>query len=189
MATARTTFCPESGLIDRVAFLEKIAVANLPIDANNKKESYYNVPAAFDIEVSSFYNNGEKQASMYIWQFGILNWVTYGRTWKEFVDFLDILSTILCLSENLKLIIYVHNLAYEWQFIRKLLKWDKVFLLEERKPVYAITGGYEFRCSLKLSSKSLAKVGEDLVKYKEHKHVGDLDYQLIRFHSTPLTQE
>ena len=184
-----TLFTPEHGLISQVDFLEKIISAKLPIVTDNKKISYYNVPAAFDIEVSSFYVDGEKKACMYIWQFGILNWVTYGRTWYELKKFFSVLSDILGLSDDLKLIVYVHNLAYEWQFIRKVLHWDKVFFLDERKPVYAITGGLEFRCSLKLSSKSLAKVGEDLIKYKEHKHVGDLDYQRIRFHSTPLTDE
>lgn len=199
MNTQTTTFIPESGLISQVDFLRKISSAKLPITTNNKKISFYNVPAAFDIEVSSFYNGVEldstgrrrqkKNAAMYIWQFGIMNWVTYGRTWDEFLGFMNLLSQVLGLNEEMRLVIYVHNLAYEFQFLRKLIKWDKIFLLEERKPVYAIWGGYEFRCSLKLSSKSLAKVGEDLVKYKQHKHVGDLDYQLNRFHSTPLTPE
>ena len=186
---AVSLFCPEHGLINNAEFLHKIVTANLPITTDNKKISYYEVPAAFDIETSSFYYNSEKNASMYIWQFGILNWVTYGRTWDELKAFLNTLSVVMNLSEDLKLIVYVHNLAYEWQFIRKQFKWDKVFFLDERKPVYAQAGGIEFRCSLKLSSKSLAKVGEDLVKYKEHKHVGDLDYQLNRFHSTPMTDE
>ena len=187
MNTGIATFSPESGLIERTDFLRKISSANLPIVTNNKRVSYYNVPAAFDIEVSSFYRGKEKHATMYIWQFGILNWVTYGRTWEEFIGFMGVLSQVLGLSEDLKLMVYVHNLAYEFQFLRKLVKWDKIFLLDERKPVYADWGGFEFRCSLKLSSKSLKKVGEDLVKYKEYKHEGDLDYQLIRFHSTPLT--
>ena len=189
MSARTATFSPESGLISQAEFIRKISSAYLPIDKNNKKISFYNVPAAFDIEVSSFYMGEEKHAAMYIWQFGILNWVTYGRTWNEFLDFMHLLSDVLGLDEKMRLVIYVHNLAYEWQFIRKLVKWDKVFLLEERKPVYATWGGFEFRCSLKLASKSLEKVGKDLVKYKEHKHAGDLDYQLIRFHSTPLTQE
>ena len=189
MPTETATFLPESGLIDQLSFLKKISSVELPIITNNKKEHWYNIPAAFDIEVSSFYNGKEKHATMYVWQFGILNWVTYGRTWGEFASFLNMLSVVLGLSEDLKLAVYVHNLAYEWQFIRSVLPFEKVFLLEERKPVYAIMQGYEFRCSLKLSSKSLEKVGNDLVKYKEHKHTGDLDYQLIRFNSTPLTGE
>lgn len=185
-------FCPEEGLISNAEFLQKIINSPLATITNNKKEVYYNVPAAFDIETSSFYaatSEGEKQkqACMYIWQFGILNWVTYGRTWNEFKAFMTLLSSALRLDETHRIIIYVHNLPYEFAFMRTQVRFDKVFLLEERKPVYALWGGFEFRCSLKLASKSLEKVGEDLLKYPVKKQVGDLDYELTRFHSTPLT--
>lgn len=124
---------------------------------------------------------------MYIWQFGILNWVTAGRTWDEFLFLMDAMQSILELSDSTRLIVYVHNLAYEFQFMRKRFEWDKLFFLDERKPVYALTGGLEFRCSLKLSGKSLEKVGNDLQKYKVNKKVGDLDYQLIRTAKTPIS--
>lgn len=177
------------GLLSRLNFIKAIAEADLPIVTNNKKVSYYNVPAAFDIETSSFYINGEKKACMYVWQFGILNWVTYGRTWEEFDAFMSVLSTVLQLNEDLRLVVYVHNFAYEFQWMRKRVRWDKLFFLDKRKPVYGISGGYEYRCSLKLSGKSLAKVGQDLQKYHVQKKVGDLDYSLVRTYKTPLTQE
>ena len=184
-----TQFSPESGIISNIEFLKKVSNARLPIVVDNKKISYYNVPAAFDIEVSSFYQYGEKKAAMYVWQFGILNWVTVGRTWSELKSFISVLSTILDLSTDKRLIVYVQNFGYEFQFIRKRFNWDKIFFLEERRPVYAITGGIEFRCSWKLSSKSLEKMGDDLQKYKCRKKVGDLDYQLIRTSVTPLTDK
>lgn len=187
MNTTTPMFSPEEGLIDQVSFLRKISKANLPTIKTNKKIIYYNVPAAFDIEVSSFYKDGEKCACMYVWQFGILNWVTYGRTWDDYIAFMEVLSTVLDLSSEKRLVVYIHNFAYEFQFMRKRFKWDKLFFLEERKPVYGIVGGIEYRCSLKLSSKSLAKVGQDLQKYKVGKKLGDLDYSLIRTSKTELT--
>ena len=177
------------GLLSRLNFIKAVAEADLPIVTNNKKRSYYNVPAAFDIETSSFYIDGEKKACMYVWQFGILNWVTYGRTWEEFDHFMSVLSTVLQLNEDLRLVVYVHNFAYEFQWMRKRIHWDKLFFLDKRKPVYGISGGFEYRCSLKLSGKSLAKVGQDLQKYHIQKRVGDLDYSLVRTYKTPLTQE
>lgn len=177
------------GLLSRLNFIKAVAEADLPIVTNNKKISYYNVPAAFDIETSSFYIDGEKKACMYVWQFGILNWVTYGRTWEEFDTFMSVLSTVLQLNEDLRLVVYIHNFAYEFQWMRKRIHWDKLFFLDKRKPVYGISGGFEYRCSLKLSGKSLAKVGQDLQKYHIQKRVGDLDYALIRTYKTPLTQE
>lgn len=188
MSTSASTFSPEEGLLSRIEFLEKIYKADLPTIVTNKKITYYNVPCAFDIEVSSFYYREEKCACMYIWQFGILNWVTYGRTWDEFEMFMSVLSTVLGLNTQRRLVVYVHNLAYEWQFIRKRIEWDKTFFLDMRKPVYAVAGGFEYRCSLKLSSKSLKKVGEDLQKYKYEKKMDDLDYSLVRTSITPLTK-
>lgn len=127
---------------------------------------------------------------MYIWMFGIGDLVTYGRTWEEFMQLIDGLKIVLDLNENRRLYVYVHNLPYEWQFIRKRIKWDQVFFLEDRKPVKARVGGLEFRCSLKLSGgKSLANVGKDLQHHKLEKKVGDLDYNLIRTPLTPLTEK
>ena len=40
-----------------------------------------------------------------------------------------------------------------------------------------------------LTGTSLEKVGEDLLKYKCQKKVGDLDYSLIRGPKTPITEE
>lgn len=188
-------YTPGKGMISADEFLDEILSEPLPLVKNNKDVEYYNVPAAFDIEVSSFYQNGEKapenkRAIMYIWMFGIGNKVTYGRTWNELQYLLAVLSTGLELSPNRRLIIYVHNLAYEFQFLRKRFNWDKVFLLEERKPVYIRKSGLEFRCSLKLAGgKSLANVGKDLMKYKVEKKVGDLDYDIIRTPLTPLTEK
>lgn len=183
------TFSPEEGMIDPTSFLMKISQCEFPVITNNKRITYFNIPAAFDIETSSFYENGEKRATMYIWQFGILNWVTYGRTWKELKCFLKVLSTILGLSEDCRLMVYIHNMAYEFQFIRKHFKWDDVFFMDDRKPIYGITGGFEFRCSLKLANKKLALVSDDLLKYKVEKAVGDLDYSKVRHSGTPLTEK
>ena len=188
MMAPHPTFTPEEGLLSQEEFLLTISKQNFPKIVTNKKVMYYNIPAAFDIEVSSFYQNGEKRACMYVWQFGILNWVTYGRTWSEYKSFISVLSTILNLNSNRRLVVYIHNFAYEFQFMRKRFMWDKLFFLEERRPVYGIVGGIEYRCSLKLSSKSLMKVGQDLQKYKVEKKMGDLDYSLVRTPITPLTE-
>lgn len=185
-----TQYSNAVGMVDRETFIQKISEADFPVIKNNKKVEYYNIPAAFDIEVSSFYyNRGEKCACMYIWMFGIYNYVTYGRTWEEFLDLLSQVREKLYLAEDRLLVVYIHNFAYEFQFMRKRLKWDKLFFLEKRKPIYGISQGIEFRCSYKLSSKSLAKVGDDLQKYKCEKKVGDLDYSLIRTSNSRLTEK
>lgn len=189
-------FTVGGGLLSQTEFLIKVneLLSSDWLVRDNKRVEYYNVPAGFDIEVSSFYQGEKKPENkrgiMYIWQFGIFNLVTTGRTWKEFEVLISMVQKILSLNENRRLVVYVHNLPYEFQFIRKHFDWEEVFILTERKPVYATTGGIEFRCSLKLAGgKSLANVAKDLQKYKVEKAVGNLDYEQIRTPLTPLTEK
>lgn len=157
---------------------------------DNKKTLYYNIPCAFDIETTSFIQNEEKYGVMYEWTFGIDDYVVYGRYWWEFIELLTILSEELNLCDNQILVCYVHNLSFEFQFIRKLLKWNKVFAVKEREPVRCLSElGIEFRCSYKLSGYSLSKVGEHLTKYKVKKMIGDLDYSLVRNSETVLSEK
>ena len=154
------------------------------------KVEYINLPCAFDIETSSFEENGEKKACMYIWQLGINGRVIVGRTWKEFTDTLNELVEILNLGFDKRLIIFVHNLAYEFAWIKKRFKWNNVFSREKGSPIKALTTlGIEFRCSYMLSGCSLEQTCNNLTKYKLNKKVGDLDYSLIRTPITPLTDK
>lgn len=152
-----------------------------------KKNVYYiNAPCSFDIETTSFYKGSEKQAIMYLWQLDINGFCLYGREWNEFILVLKYISETFSLGKNLRLVIYVHNLAYEFQFFRKYFNWYKVFAREKRKPMQALTtNGIEFRCSLMLSGYSLAKVADNLHKFKIKKLTEDFDYNKIR---TPLTK-
>ena len=149
-----------------------------------------NVSATFDIEATSFYDNNGKRGVMYAWVFGINGKCIIGRTWDEFMQVIDRVVYHYSLGVNRRLVVYVHNLGYEFQFFKKRFNWYKVFSLDQRKPVYSITDcGIEFRCSYILSGYSLEKLGEQLTKYKVNKKVGDLDYNLNRHSKTPLTQK
>ena len=155
---------------------------------SNKTLKYFNVPAAFDIETSSFQYNGHKAGCMYEWTLGIYGCVIVGRTWTEFVKCVTELAAELDLKPEKRLIIYCHNLAFEFQWMRRYFTWDKVFSIDVRKPLYAVNNlGIEFRCSLLLSGYSLSNLGKNLQKYKITKADGDLNYSQIRHSSTPLT--
>lgn len=184
----------------------KMAIDDSCLRGNNKKQKFFDVPCSFDIETTSFYRDGdtyynyeqysklgvklEKCSCMYVWQFGINGYVILGRTWEEFSQVMEEIANYLGLCESRRLIVYVHNLSYEFQFIRKRFTWNKVFSIDLRKPIYAITDtGIEFRCSYLLSGYSLAKLSDQLTKYKCSKMVGDLDYSLLRHSDTPLTDK
>lgn len=152
---------------------------------------YINIECAFDIETTSTMYNNSKFAFMYEWTLGIKdsNTIYYGRYWQEFLEFCEQLKQAFSLSIERRLVIYVHNLGYEFQFMRKYFTWYNVFATDERKPIKAVTSeGIEFRDSYILSGYSLAKVADNLVNHSIKKLVGDLDYKLCRLPSTPLTE-
>ena len=155
------------------------------------KVHYLNIPISFDIETSSFYEGIAKKAIMYIWTCNVNGTTFIGRTWNQFKQLLDIISEVFGLIKyNKRCIIYVHNLEYEFQFMRKWFDWHDIFADDKRQPLYAVTkGGVEFRCSYRLSGYSLAKLADELRYYKTKKMVGDLDYSLIRHCNTPLSDK
>ena len=169
-------------------FIEEIQSITIPLVGN--RIHYINLPCSFDIETSSFLEFGIKKATMYLWSFCFNGSTILGRTWDEFIELIETLSYYLS-TNKYKLIVYVHNLSYEFQFMRKWFSWEKVFAVETRRPAYAIMdNGIEFRCSYLLSNYALAYIGEKLLsKYQVQKDVGALDYSLVRHNLTPLTEE
>ena len=149
--------------------------------------TFINVPCSFDIETTSFYHREEKVCCMYIWQFGFDDIAVYGRTWDEFTEWLDMLNTKLSLDEGYKLIVYVHNLGYEFQFLKDRYPISKLFAREKRKPMYFSIGNIIFKDSLILSGMSLAKTLQDCGS--EHAKTDGLDYRKMRHSKTPLTAE
>ena len=163
-----------------------------PVVKNNKKVEYVNIEAGFDIETTSYKQGETKTAFMYVWMIAIEyeGDTFYGRTWDEFVDLCSQLQEHFELSDEKRLVVYVHNLEYEFQFIRKYFNWTDVFSNNERKPMKALTDlGIEFRDSYVLSGYSLANTAKNLAKHKITKMEGDLDYSLVRHHETPLTDD
>lgn len=150
---------------------------------------YINLAMSFDIETTSTIVSNEKFAFMYEWTFGIdnHNHICYGRTWEQFIRLCHKLQEYFELNENRIAVIYVHNLGYEFQFMRKYFQWVSVFSVKDRTPIKALTNlGIEFRDSYILSGYSLAKTAENLTSHKIKKLVGDLDYSKVRTSETYL---
>lgn len=104
----------------------------------------------------------------------------FGRTLDELKEFLNTLRDIY----KGTLIIYVHNFAYEFQYLRNILEFSEVFARKPRKPIYARTAdGLEFRCSFFLTGMSLESLPKNF-RLTTKKLVGDLDYDTLR---SPLT--
>ena len=173
-------------------FANDYSETELPIVTDNKNVSYINLECGFDIETTSTKIEGEKFSFMYIWLFGLGYGkpVYYGNSWDEFKQFCEQLQDLFSLNENNRLVTYIHNLGYEFQFMRKYFNWVNVFSASERKPIKALTDlGIEFKDSYILSGYSLANTAKNLSHHTIKKLTGDLDYSLIRTPQTPLTDD
>lgn len=137
--------------------------------------------ASFDIET---YKHGD-YTTMYVWQMAIGDSTIIGRTWEEFKETVKKLISILDLSEERKLICWIHNESYEWSFIKKLFQWDKVFAIEKRKVVTALYQGIEFRDSYILTNRKLELLAKDY-KVGIEKLTEVYNYQLPMSSRTPL---
>ena len=163
----------------------KFAKKRIYIDGQAHTIEYYNMACAMDTETSSFYNNQkEKVALMYCHQWKIEDAFYLGRTWDDFRKVCELLRQELKLSDKKRVVVYVHNLPYEFQFMRKEIEIDSVFAVSDRQSIKVVSKGIEFRDSLILSQKNLEKVGEE-VNVKKLKEI--MNYDLIRTPLTPLT--
>ena len=138
------------------------------------------------------YSDIEKGSILYIWQLGIDDTTYYGRELADLKIFLEKFCTDIQNQGLNKIIIYVHNLGYEFQFLRNILAFKSVFARKPRKPIYAISEicgvDIEFRCSLFLTNMPLEKVSENFA-LPVKKKVGDLDYNFLRTPHTPLSEK
>lgn len=168
-------------------------------DSKKRGVNYLNIPCAFDIETTNIYKKDSKgnilkeprpYAFMYQWQFCLDDCVCFGRTWEEFRTLIDQLEKRMNLSLSNRLVIYVHNLPFEWAFMRMFLNYEEGFFREEKKPLKIVTKeGIEFRCSYALSNMSLNKFCENESEVTHYKLVDTYDYSKIRTPKTPLSEE
>lgn len=165
-----------------------ISAADTHLRRGKASALYKDITASFDIETSRI--EEIDHSIMYIWQIDIDNiYQIYGRTWEELTEFFEMVCD--CLETAEFLVFWVHNLAYEFQFLSGIYNFrrEDVFAIKSRRPLYArLWKHIEFRCSYYHSNMSLEKfckyVGADY-----QKAVGDLDYTVVRTPSTPLTDQ
>ena len=161
-----------------------------------------NVICAFDIETTTIElpivddRTQNAHAFMYVWQFQLNDITIIGRTWEEAEKlFISLSDACKRYRKEKKLddlpivIIWVHNLAYEFQFLSGIYSFqnDECFFRDIRKPIYCkMFNCLEFRCSYIQTNMSLSHLTKQLgVKSKLSGQ--KYDYNKIRFPWTPLS--
>ena len=178
-------------------FVAEMAKYNILEFKKRKKDqrNIIEVYCAFDIECSTVWINPDPtlydvHSFMYSWQFQIEDITILGNDWDDFIAFLKCLrGAIDAVGDNLSIIIWVHNLAYEFTFLSGIydFKNEECFFRDVRKPIYVrMFAVFEFRCSYIQTNLSLKKLCEQMkvpVKLSGQK----FNYDKIRFPWTPLT--
>ena len=169
---------------------------------NRRKEIRSNDIITFDIEVTSLwkingeyktfsldikeenYRDTERISFPYIWQAGINGDVYFSRDFELAKDFFNKINNL-----GIKCVCWVHNLSYEFEFLRNLFIPTDTFARKSHsvmKTFFVGIENIEFRCSYMLTRLSLEAWGKQCgVK----KLVGDLDYNIYRSPLTPLTDK
>ena len=154
-----------------------------------KKRKYIGLTTAFDIETTLL--EDIRQSVMYIWQWQFsTDYTVIGRTWEEFQDLLNRIRKAL--PEGRWLVVYVHNLSYEFQYLKSVYSFtpDEVFAVASRKLLKCdMYNQFEFRCSYKLTNMSLKEFTTKM--NVEHKKLSgeDFDYSKDRYPWTELTDQ
>ena len=148
---------------------------------------YVDITATFDIETT----NTEDDGFVYSYTFNIDGNNIVLRYIEDVFNLINQLSTFYKLNEKHILIIYVHNLGYEHMYttqqFSEVFERKSILLTAARKALtIKYRNGIEFRDSLKLFQKSLAKATKGL---PHEKLIGDLDYNVYRTPDTFLNQE
>lgn len=161
-----------------------------------KPRHYLDLVTAFDIETSRLPEIDQSFMYIWQWQFG-LEYTVIGRTWDELRSF--IASLLDDIPPELSLVVLVHNLSYEFQFLRTVYNFDvpEVFAVRSRKVLKCTMYDQrlEFRCTYLHSNMSLAmytrKMGAAHPKLDEAaakaKYGVSFDYDVIRYPWTELT--
>lgn len=168
------------------------ALPDLPRGSGNQrtrqKLRYYKAAVcAFDTETS--YIEQIDRQTLYIWQFQIDEALTViGRTWSAFLTFWQTACDILE-EQDKYIVVYVHNLSYEFQFMRSLFHVDPddLFCVKSRRVLRWICGRFEFRCSYLQTNMSLDAFTHKFGVKHSKLSGADFDYKKVRYADTPLS--
>lgn len=162
-------------------------IGRLPIQkkAGRKKRGqpdYIDCVTAFDIETTLI--KKYKQSVLYHWQFQIKTTTITGRTWEDFRRLYDRLQESI--PDETMLVCYVHNLSYEFQFLKSIIPVDSVFAMDKRKILKFCSGKIEFRCSYLWTNQSLDRFLKSMDV--RNKKIKGFDYSKKRYPWTPLNK-
>lgn len=127
---------------------------------------------------------------VYQWAAKLGSLYVYGRKPSEIIDFMTRVAEHYELSYDKKIILYIHNASYDLQYIKSFIRqYDPCadFLAIDAHGIIQVdVVGFRILCSYKLTNMSLAALADNYAE-EYTKAVGEIDYNVVRFQDTPLT--
>ena len=159
--------------------------------SRSKKRRILDLPAAFDIETS--HTPGRLDAHLYHWQMqiGLETPTIHGRTWDDLRIMLDRLQATI--DDKSTLVIYVHNLSFEWQHLRTVYPFvnDELFCTGDRKILraYMYDRKIELRCSYLLTNMSLSVWTRKMSVAHPKEDSDEYDHNKVRYPWDELSED
>lgn len=160
-----------------------------PLQRNHKVVKYATDYICLDTETSK---SDEATGWVYQWAVCIKQKIfVYGRKPSEFIDFMRDVAEHYQLSDDKKIIIYIHNLQYDFAYLKRfIMQYDPsldVLAIDNHTVLTVDVLGFRFICSYKLTNLSLAVLSDKYAK-KYIKAVGEIDYNITRYQDTELDE-
>lgn len=160
-----------------------------PLQRNHKVVKYATDYICLDTETSK---SDEATGWVYQWAACIKQKIfVYGRKPSEFIDFMRDIAEHYQLSDDKKIIIYIHNLQYDFAYLKRfIMQYDPsldVLAIDNHTVLTVDVLGFRFICSYKLTNLSLAVLSDKYAK-KYIKAVGEIDYNITRYQDTELDE-
>lgn len=169
-------------------WLEGQELTAAPRRGRAKKVTYCAEIGAFDIETTNIPEI--KQAVLYHWQFQWSDRVTViGRQAEEVPKLFDLIGRKLN-EAGLCMLVFVHNLSFEFQFMAGWHHFlpDDTLVVDDRTILSADWGPVEFRCSYLQSGQSLSTLCKKYNVAHGKLSGDDFDYHKQRYPWTPMSE-
>lgn len=171
-----------------------------------RRKKFLKLGAGFDIETTNVVRShtetdnagkahtiyDEVSAFAYHFQIIVADCVLLVRTWPDCIAAFKAMNEY-AKRKSARLLVWIANAGFEFQFIRKRIPVQSVFARETRRPMYFTAGQIEFRDCLRLTNSNLAYLAKNYCDTP--KMAGDLDYDVSavtgrpRNSKTPLTEK
>lgn len=168
----------------------EVVLPSLTFSKKYKKRQVYLFADTFAVFDSETAHTGDSAGWLYQWAFKLGDSYVYGRTPSEFINLLERMKTEYALHRMKTIIIYVHNLSYDMQYLKWHLKnYDdqfEMFAVDSHGILSCDVCGFRFICSYRMSNLNLDTFAKNYAS-TYIKASGAIDYDVVRYQDSELT--